>query len=124
MQQRKQYTKEEKMIAIYEHISGAAPIDALISVGYKVENPIIKDKKYAPKLIHKWKQEYYENQELNTKLGLLYNYIMFNKKYDQQEKDKDIITKIYTQKFKEKAKEEEIKALKKANSKDGRTKDT
>lgn len=77
MKLRKHYTKEDKMRALFELSLGNTSLDALICVGFDVENSPVKDKKYAPKLINKWRKEIFLNKNLIKNINREYNTIVF-----------------------------------------------
>ena len=55
--QRKHFSKQFKRKVLLEYAKGRKPADILSGFGVN----LTKDKKYAPKLIHKWKNELYKN---------------------------------------------------------------
>ena len=64
MKKRISYSKDFKYSALIRVINGENFEDVLRSSGFNIDNLIKKDKKYCPKLLHKWKKEIYENPEL------------------------------------------------------------
>lgn len=60
-QKRIRYSKEFKRWALKEAVSGKNNNDILRASGFDIEPLIKKDKKYASKLLHKWRKEIFEN---------------------------------------------------------------
>ena len=58
------YSKDFKRQALIEVANGKNFKDVLRAYGVDIDAAIKKDKKYCEKLIHKWKREVYENNEL------------------------------------------------------------
>ncbi len=55
------YTKQFKRIALIEYSKGKKPNEIFKSLGVEL---VSNDKKYASKLLHKWKVEFYKNLSL------------------------------------------------------------
>ena len=60
-QKRIRYSKEFKRWALRVASSGKSNNDILRASGFDIEPLIKKDKKYASKLLHKWRKEIFEN---------------------------------------------------------------
>lgn len=58
------YPKTLRRQAFIEISKGKKLCDFLIEKGYNISDLIKKDKKYALKLAHKWKQEFFTHKEL------------------------------------------------------------
>lgn len=56
------YSKEFKHNAVFEVLKGKKPLDVLLNSGFDISEVIKKDKKYASKLIYKWKKELLKNK--------------------------------------------------------------
>ncbi len=61
--QRVGYSKQFKRIALIEYSKGKSPNEIFEYLSVKL---VSKDKKYASKLIHKWRNEFYKNLSLYT----------------------------------------------------------
>ena len=57
MNTRKRYTKQEKLMVLYEYSLGKKSNEAFFAADIEIERA--NDKKYAAKLINKWKKELY-----------------------------------------------------------------
>lgn len=62
--QKNYYSKILRRRAFIEISKGKKLYDFLIEEGYNIDDLIKKDKKYALKLAHKWKKEFFEQREL------------------------------------------------------------
>lgn len=58
------FSKKVKRKVLLELVKGSNPTQALLKHTSLSLDEITSDKKYAAKLIHKWKQEYYKNREI------------------------------------------------------------
>ena len=74
------FSKRLKRLVLLEVIKGAKPKDALLKYAPIALEEITKDKKYASKLIYKWKQEAY----LNREMMFLLNHDIDNKMIDEE----------------------------------------
>lgn len=103
MKLRKHYTKEDKMRALFQLSLGNTSLDALICVGFDVENSPVKDKKYAPKLINKWRKEIFLNKNLIKNINKEFNSTVFEKEACLPQHD--FIVNDYVAKFKRQKRE-------------------
>lgn len=62
--QRIRFSKKVKREILLEVAKGAKIQDVLLKHIFSSLNEITQDKKYAPKLLYKWKQELYKNKEI------------------------------------------------------------
>ena len=62
--QRVRFSKKIKREILLEITKGESAQNALLKHAFTSLEEISKDKKYASKLLHKWKQELYENKEI------------------------------------------------------------
>lgn len=58
------YSKEFKRKALLEIAKGKTPLEVLKSSGFNLDEVLKNDKKYPCKIIHKWKKEFYEHNEI------------------------------------------------------------
>ena len=70
MKNRIYFSKQFKRAALIEYSTGKSPDEVLKSLGYKY---ITDDKKYASKLIFKWRKEFYDNLKLYPLLNKDFN---------------------------------------------------
>lgn len=73
--QRVRFSKKIKRNILLEIVKGTSAQDAFLKHAFESLEEITKDKKYASKLLYKWKQEMYENKEI---LNLLNHNIDFD----------------------------------------------
>lgn len=62
-EKRTTFSKGLKRKILIEITKGVKPEDALLKYAFDSLGDITKDKKYASKLIHKWRKEIYEHKE-------------------------------------------------------------
>lgn len=62
--QRISFSKNIKRKVLLEVAKGESPENALLKHGLESLKEISEDKKYAAKLLHKWRKEMYENKEI------------------------------------------------------------
>ena len=62
--QRASFTRRIKRKILLEIADGKKPIEVILKYASEVVENNTTDKKYALKLIHKWKKEMYENKEI------------------------------------------------------------
>lgn len=62
--QRVHFSKYFKRRALIEFARLKKPNEALIACGFDLEKELVKDKKYAAKLLHKWRKELYNNNQI------------------------------------------------------------
>lgn len=60
--QRLSFSKNIKRKILLEVAKGESPENALLKCGFESLEEISNDKKYAAKLLHKWRKEVYENK--------------------------------------------------------------
>ena len=63
-EQRITFSKKVKRKVLLELAKGAKPTQALLKHTSLTLDEITQDKKYAAKLLYKWRQEYYKNREI------------------------------------------------------------
>ena len=73
-EQRIRFSKKVKREILLEIAKGTSAQEAFLKYAFASLDEITKDKKYASKLLFKWKQELYENKEM---LNLLNHNIDF-----------------------------------------------
>ena len=57
------YSKEFKRNAVLSAMRGVSALEILMSSGYDLSNVLKNDKKYASKLLYKWKKEFFKNRK-------------------------------------------------------------
>ena len=75
---KKHFSRQFKRMALLEYAKGKKPSQIFFELGVKSTD----DKKYASKLINKWKQELYKNINL-----ISLSFVNINSKYAKQEID-------------------------------------
>ena len=64
------YTKEFRRSAVLSVMQGKKSLEVLLSCGFDLSEVLKNDKKYASKLIHKWKKEFFKNQKSLCSLNI------------------------------------------------------
>ena len=92
---RYQYSHDFKRQAVLEVYSGRKADEVLLESGYDLTELMKKDKKYAAKLIHKWKREFMKNPESLSILNVekltdecLLKEISYLERYEDSDYDK------------------------------------
>lgn len=87
--QRVSFSRKIKRKILLEVAKGKSPQEALLMYAFDSIEEISKDKKYASKLLHKWRKEMYENKEILNFLNHQFSFEMLDCEIDNMGSDEE-----------------------------------